>query len=129
NTYDKLTSLGVPPASAEQYVANAPMYSGTQPFVSGPVYFGAIVCFLFVLGLIIVRSPHKYWIVAISVIAVVMSWGNNLASINYLLFDHLPMLNKLRTPSMILVIPQFMFAFLGFWGLNEIISGKISKEE
>ncbi len=54
-----------------------PLYWGPQPFISGPVYFGAIVCFLFVLGLMVVRSPHKWWILAASLFCIVLSWGKN----------------------------------------------------
>lgn len=98
-----------------------PLYWGPQPFLSGPVYFGAIVCFLFVLGIFAVRSPHKWWIIAASAACIVLSWGKNMESINYFLFDNLPYLNKFRTPSMALVIPQFLFPLLGIWGIQEIL--------
>lgn len=106
-----------------------PMYWGAQPFLSGPVYFGAIVCFLFVLGTIVVRSPHKWWIIAASFIGIMLSWGKNFEGVNYFLFDHLPMLNKFRTPSMALVIPQLLFPVLGIWGLNEFLSGNRDKKD
>ena len=102
----------------------APLYWGPQPFVSGPVFFGAIVCFLFVLGIMVVRSPNKWWIIVASAIFIVMSWGKNFEAINYFLFDHLPMLNKFRTPSMSLVIPQFLFPLLGIWAVQEVIDQK-----
>jgi hypothetical protein len=101
-----------------------PLYWGPQPFLSGPVYFGAVVCFLFVLGLMVVRSGHKWWILAASVFCIVLSWGKNFESVNYFLFDNLPYLNKFRTPSMALVIPQFLFPLLGIWGLQEILEQK-----
>lgn len=105
-----------------------PAYWGDQPFLSGPVYFGAAICFLFVLGLLIVRSPHKWWILVASAIGIVMSWGSNFASLNYFLFDAIPYLNKFRTPSMILIIPQFLFPLLGAWAVNDILKGKVEKE-
>jgi hypothetical protein len=101
-----------------------PLYWGPQPFVGGPVFFGAVVCFLFVLGMMVIRSPHKWWILAASVIGIVMSWGKNFDAVNYFLFDHLPMLNKFRTPSMSLVIPQFLFPMLGVWAIQEVIDRK-----
>jgi hypothetical protein len=101
-----------------------PLYWGPQPFVSGPVYFGAVVCFLFVLGIMVIRSPHKWWIIAASAIGIMLSWGSNFESINYFLFDHVPYLNKFRTPSMALVIPQFLFPVLGIWALQEILDRK-----
>lgn len=115
------------PKTLEAVGGNAeslPIYWGPQPFVGGPVYFGAVICFLFVLGLMVVRSPHKWWIVAASVIGIVLSWGKNFEAINYFLFDHLPMMNKFRTPSMALVIPQFLFPLLGVWAIQEVIDRK-----
>ncbi|MBC7553312.1 MAG: YfhO family protein [Taibaiella sp.] len=106
-----------------------PLYWGPQPFLSGPVYFGAIVCFLFVLGLMVVKSPHKWWIVAASIIGIVLSWGKNFAGVNYFLFDHLPMLNKFRTPSMAMVVPQFLFPLLGMWAVNDILTKKDNPAE
>ncbi len=129
NTEQALTNVGVPQDQAEQFTERLPMYWGPQPFLSGPVYFGAIVCFLFVLGLIVIKSPHKWWIVAVSALAIIMSWGKNFAGFNYFLFDILPGLNKFRTPSMILVIPQFLFPLLGIWALNDIVTGKVNKAE
>ena len=106
-----------------------PLYWGPQPFLSGPIYFGAIVCFLFVLGMMVVKSRHKWWILAASILGIMMSWGDHFPEFNYFLFDHLPMYNKFRTPTMTMIIPQFLFPMLGIWGLSEIISGKTSKDE
>lgn len=109
-----------------------PMYWGPQAetgIFSGPVYFGAVICFLFVLGIVVVRSAHKWWIVAVCILTIMMSWGKNLPSFNYWLFDTLPMYNKFRTPTIILIIPQLLFPMLGIWGLSEILKGNVSKEE
>jgi hypothetical protein len=121
-TYDLLSSNG-------QQLEKLPLYWGPQPFLSGPVYFGAIICFLFVLGLMVVKSPHKWWMLAVSILAIMMSWGNHFSAFNYFLFDNIPMLNKFRTPSMILVIPQFLFPLLGIWALNDIVTGKVDNAE
>ena len=101
-----------------------PLYWGPQPFLGGPVYFGAVVCFLFILGLIVIRSPHKWWILAASFIGIMLSWGKNFEGINYFLFDHLPYMNKFRTPSMAMIIPQFLFPLLGVWAVQEVIDRK-----
>ncbi len=101
-----------------------PIYWGAQPSQAGPVFFGAIVCFLFLLGMIVNRSPHKWWILAASIIGIVLSWGKNFEAVNYFLFDHVPMLNKFRTVEMALVIPQFLFPFLGIWAVQEVIDQK-----
>ena len=128
-TFDKLMSMGVQEQAAEDFVSRLPTYWGDQPFLSGPVYFGAIICFLFVLGLMVVKSPHKWWIVAASVFGMVLSWGNNFSGLNYLLFDTLPGLNKFRTPSMWLVIPQLLFPLLAAWALKDIVEERVSKDE
>ncbi|MBA3828867.1 MAG: YfhO family protein [Taibaiella sp.] len=101
-----------------------PLYWGPQPLVSGPVYFGAIICFLFILSISVIRSPHKWWMLAVSALAIIMSWGNHFEAFNYFLFDNLPMLNKFRTPSMILVLPELIFPILGIWALNDFIELK-----
>lgn len=129
NTYETLTSIGVPESSAEQFVENIPLYWGDQQFLLGPVYFGAVVCFLFVLGMMLIRSPHKWWILAVSVLAIIMSWGRHFPEFNYFLFDTLPGLNKFRIPTMILIIPQFLFPVIGVWVLNDIIKERYSTEE
>lgn len=115
------------PKTLEAIGGNAeqlPLYWGPQPFLSGPVYFGAVVCFLFVLGLFTVKSPHKWWIISASIICIVLSWGRHFEGVNYFLFDHIPYLNKFRTPSMALVIPQFLFPLLGIWGLQYLLDNK-----
>ncbi len=110
-------------------IGGAPLYWGPQPFLGAPAYIGAIICFLFVLGLLVVKSNHKWWIVAVCALAIMMSWGDHFAALNYFLFDNLPMLNKFRTPTMVMVIPQLLFSMLGIWALNDIVSGNITKEE
>lgn len=105
-----------------------PTYWGPQPFLSGPVYFGAIICFLFVLGLMVIRSPHKWWIAAVSLLAIMMSWGNHFAAFNYWIFDHIPVMNKLRTPSMVLIIPEFLFPLVAVWGIQDIMKDYSSPE-
>lgn len=105
-----------------------PIYWGPQPFISGPVYFGAVVCFLFVLGLLAVKNEHKWWMLVASFIFIMLSWGKNFEGVNYMLFDTIPYLNKFRTPSMALVIPQFLFPLLGVWALQYIIDNKNNPE-
>jgi hypothetical protein len=102
-----------------------PTYWGGQPFTSGPVYFGAIVCFLFVLGMFVIKNPLRWWIAGGSLLFIIMSLGKNYAFINDFLFYHLPMYNKFRTPSMALVIPGLTFPLIGFWGLKQIVDGKV----
>lgn len=114
---------------AEGFASQLPLYWGPQPFLSGPIYFGAIVCFLFIFSLFVIKSPHKWWIAIASLFFILLSVGKNFSSFNYFLFDHLPMYNKFRTPSMALSIPMFLFPLLGAWALNDLFTEKINKEE
>ncbi|MEP6926849.1 MAG: YfhO family protein, partial [Ginsengibacter sp.] len=118
---EKLTEAGMQEDNAIQY-ANAYSYWGDQPSTAGPVYLGAIVCFLFIFGLIYVKSWHKWWIVIASAVAILLAWGANLKGINYFIFDHLPFYNKFRAVTMSLVIPQFCFSFLGVLAVNQLIN-------
>jgi len=111
-------------AEATNMQENLPLYWGPQPFLQGPVYFGAIICFLFILGLMVVRSPHKWWMLAVCVLSILMSFGKNFAAFNYFLFDHLPMYNKFRAPSMVLILPQLLFPVIGIMTVQEIIERK-----
>ncbi|MDE6450815.1 MAG: YfhO family protein, partial [Odoribacter sp.] len=103
-------------------------YWGDQPFTSGPVYFGAIICMLFVFALFIIRHPLKWWIVGAMGVFLLLSWGRNFDSFNTFMFHYLPFYNKFRTVSMALVIPQLVFAFLAGWGLLELFRQKADKK-
>lgn len=98
----------------------APLYWGDQPFTSGPVYFGAIVVFLFVLGLFVVKGPERWWLLLATILGIMMAWGKNLMGFNSFLFDHLPLYNKFRTPSMSLVIANVTMVILGVLALKTI---------
>jgi hypothetical protein len=115
---DKLSEVGIPEDNAIG-MANSNAYWGDQPFTAGPVYLGAVICFLFILGMVYVKSWHKWWILSICIIGIVLAWGRHLAFVNYFLFDHLPFYNKFRAPSMSLVMPQLGFALLAVLGLQE----------
>lgn len=101
-------------------------YWGDQPFTSGPVYFGAIVCFLTCFGMFYIKSKYKWVLFAATLFFMVLSFGKNLW-INDFFFHHLPMYNKFRTPSMALVIPQLVFALFGAVALNKYMSKDIDK--
>jgi len=96
-------------------------YWGDQPSTSGPVYFGIIVLLLAITGLFLVRGWHLGWIIAATVLGIFMAWGENFAGFNYFLFDHLPMYNKFRAPSMSLVIPQLTLPLLACLALQRLL--------
>jgi hypothetical protein len=103
-----------------QYLSS---YWGAQPNTSGPVYFGVIVILLVIAGVFLVRTWHLGWLIAASLMGIVLAWGSNVSSINYFLFDHLPAYNKFRAPSMALVIPQLTFALLSAMTLQYLLYG------
>ena len=117
---EKSAEIGLAEEMALQY-ANAYSYWGTQPTTSGPVYLGAVICFLFVLGMVYVKGWHKWWILTAALLGIVMAWGKNLPSFNYFLFDHFPLYNKFRAPTMALVMPQLVFPLLAALGLQELL--------
>lgn len=104
-------------------------YWGEQPFTAGTVYFGAIVCFLALLGFILVEGKMRWWLLGATVLSFVLSWGSNAMWINELLFDYLPFYNKFRTPSMALVIANVTLVMIAFLGLKEFIYGEKTKKQ
>ena len=120
---DKLAEVGIPEENAVA-MANSRAYWGDQPGTAGPVYLGAVICFLFILGMVYVKSWHKWWILSICLVGIVLAWGRHLPILNYFLFDHLPFYSKFRAPSMALVMPQLGFALLASLGLKEFMESK-----
>lgn len=107
----------------------APLYWGDQPFTSGPVYFGAIICFLFVLGLFVVKGPERWWILVVTLIGIVMSWGRNCMPVNEWLFNHLPLYNKFRTPSMSLVMANVAMVLMAMLALKEVMEKRLDRKK
>ena len=111
----------------KQTMKHMPLYWGPQPFTAGPMYMGAITIFLFVLGLILCRGRDKWWLVAASVIAIFLAWGNHFMWFTKLWFDYAPMYNKFRTVSMALIVLQTTMPLLGFYVLDRILKGNYDK--
>ncbi len=94
---------------------------------AGPAYYGAIVFFLFLFGLLVVKGPVKWWLLAGVIFISLISMGKN-HWLHGILYDLVPMFNKFRTPNSALTVVTFMVPILGFLGLNDMIKGKITKE-
>ncbi len=109
--------------NATQYVNQLPAYWGKQPGTSGPVYLGAIVCFLFVLALFVVKGPEKWWLVSATILSVLLAWGKNFMPLTDLFMDYVPGYNKFRAVSMTLVIAGFTIPLLAITGLRDIMRG------
>jgi hypothetical protein len=104
-------------------------YWGDKAFTSGPVYFGALVCFLFVLGMFVIRDPIKWWLLGGSVFLTFLALGRNFDAFNDIMFHHLPLYNKFRTVEMALVIPGLVFPVVAIWGLRRILSGEVEEKQ
>lgn len=125
-TYKFLKSQGA--SNSDQIVKQMPLYWGNQAFTAGPMYMGAIAIFLFVLGLVLIKGPMKWWIVGISLLALFLGWGRNFMFLSSFFYDYIPLYNKFRVPSMILVVLQLTIPLLGIYTLNKILNGEFEKK-
>ena len=97
-------------------------YWGEQPGTSGPVYVGAFVVFLFILGLFVVKGPMKWALLAATILSILLSWGKNFMGFTDFFIDYVPMYNKFRAVSSILVIAEFTIPLLAMLALKEVVS-------
>ncbi|WP_099291171.1 YfhO family protein [Butyricimonas sp. Marseille-P3923] len=125
-TYKFLNSQGA--SNADQIIQQLPLYWGEQAFTAGPMYMGAIAIFLFVLGLVLIKGPMKWWIVGISLLALFLGWGRNFMFLSSFFYDYIPLYNKFRVPSMILIVLQLTIPLLGIYTLNKILNGEYEKK-
>ncbi|MCH7535226.1 MAG: hypothetical protein IH948_05705, partial [Bacteroidetes bacterium] len=121
-TYTQLLDRGIPPGQAKNIIKQLPLYHGDQPFTSGPVYFGAIICFLFVFGLFVMDNKMRIWVISIVLISVLLSWGRHFMFLSELMFNYLPLYNKFRAPSTILVMSSVVFPLVAMYGLNKFVN-------
>jgi hypothetical protein len=127
--YKDMTKRGVDRRAAEQFCNAVPTYWGDQPFTAGPVYMGAAVCLLFVLGLCLVRGPYKWALLAATVLSVFLSWGNHWMGLTRFFFDYVPMYNKFRAVSSILVIAEVAMPLLGFLAIRQLMDGTVDRRQ
>lgn len=119
NTYRLLRENAV--RNPESVIGNLPLYWGPQPFTVGPMYLGAVIIMLALLGLMISRDKRKWWLLAVSLFAILLAWGSHMMWFTRLMFDVLPFYNKFRTVSMALVILQITTPLLAVMGLSEFL--------
>jgi len=105
-----------------------PLYWGPQPFTAGPMYMGAITIFLFILGLFLYKGREKWWLLAVSIIAILMAVGSHFMAFTKFCFDYLPLYNKFRTVSMALVVLQVALPLLGFVTLDRITKAEYDRK-
>ena len=127
--YEELVKARVPKSSAKQFCQSAPTYWGEKMFTSGSVYVGAIVCFLFVLGLLIVPGPYKWALLFATLMSIFLAWGKNMMWLTEWFFNYFPMYNKFRAVESILVVAEITMPLLGFMALQQIWEHREEKSE
>lgn len=125
--YEAMVKNGMPRRQAEEYCKAMPIYWGGEEGTSGPVYVGAIVCFLFVLGLLIVKGPYKWALLVATLFSIVLSWGYNFMPLTEFFAKYFPMYTKFRAVESILVVAEITIPLLGFLALKEIMEQKSKK--
>lgn len=103
---------------------SAPLYWGALPFTSGPIYFGAGLVFLFILGLFLIEGPVKWWLGLGTLLTLLLSLGKNLEWFNELFFYYFPLYNKFRTPNSVLSVTALLVSLLAFMTLSGIFQRK-----
>lgn len=126
-TYATLQKNNIP--NVNQAIKQMPLYWGEQYFTEGPVYFGAIIVFLFILGLFVMKGREKWWILATVILTIMLSWGKNFMPLSDLFFKHFPLYNKFRAVSSILTVTSLLFPLLAILAFKEIIEEKIAKAD
>lgn len=97
-------------------------YWGEQPFTSGPAYQGAVVILLFVLGMFFVKGKYKWWLIAATIMSIVLAWGKNFMWLTDLFIDYFPLYDKFRAVSSMLVIAEFTMPLLAVWGIYKFFT-------
>lgn len=115
--------------NAGQYVNSIFQYWGNQPNTSGPVYVGAIIFLLFIMGLVLIKGPYKWWLLSATILSIMLAWGKNFMFLSNLFFDFFPGYNKFRAVTMILVIAEFCMPLLAILALDKIFRKKVEKPE
>lgn len=123
-----LKKIGVPKRQAQQFCEHAPTYWGEKAFTSGPVYMGAIIIFLFILGLLIVDGPYKWALLVATLFSLTLSWGRNFMWLTELFFNYFPMYNKFRAVESILIVAEITVPLLAFLGVKAINDKQLSWE-
>lgn len=127
--YEELVKARVPKSSAKQFCQSAPTYWGEKMFTSGAVYVGAIICFLFVLGLIIVPGPYKWGLLIATILSILLAWGRNFMPFTEWFFYHFPMYNKFRAVESMLVVAELTIPLLGFLALQQLWEHREQKSQ
>ncbi|MTE25812.1 YfhO family protein [Winogradskyella ouciana] len=128
-TYKTYVNMGASPIEALEVSKNAPMYWGDQSIVEAPAYVGAVIIFLFVLGLFLVKGRLKWWLVGGTILSLLLSYGKNLGFLTDLFIDYVPLYNKFRAVTSIQVILELCIPILGIFALVRLFNDFQKDEE
>ncbi len=128
-SYEYLTGQGLSPSKAIEFSSALPLYWGKQPIVAAPAYVGAVVFFLFVLGVFFVKGKRKWWLVIGALLSLLLSWGKNFPALTNFMIDYFPLYNKFRAVSSIQVVLELCLPVLGILGLRELFKSSKKKQK
>lgn len=128
-TVEELMRMGASSQEANQFLNQIPMYWGDQTFVGAPAYIGAIIIFLAVLALFLLRGRFKWWAVSAVVLTLLLSWGKNFSGLTEFFIDYVPMYNKFRAVSSIQVIIELVLPILAIVGLHKFFDKTLDETE
>lgn len=124
-SFNYLIDKGLPRSSALNFVSGLPLYWGDQPGTSGPAYLGAVIFFLFVLGLFLVKGKHKWWLLIGSLLSLVLSWGKNFSVLTDFMIDYFPLYDKFRAVSSIQIVLELCVPILAILALKKLFMDKV----
>ncbi|MGV6832539.1 MAG: YfhO family protein [bacterium] len=129
NTYEAYRKLGATTTQALEEARRAPMYWGDQPIVEAPAYVGAVVIFLAVVALFLVKGRLRWWLVGGVLLSLFLSWGKNMSFLTNFFIDYVPLYNKFRAVSSIQVILELCLPILAVFGLHRLLNDFAKDEE
>lgn len=125
-TYKAYKALGATALQARTEIKQAPMYWGEQPIVEAPAYVGATLLFLFLLALLVYKDQHKWWLIFVIILSLLLSFGKNLSFLTDFFIDYVPLYNKFRAVSSIQVILEVCIPIFAMLGLSKFLSDDLS---
>lgn len=124
-SFNYLIDKGLPRSSALDFVSGLPLYWGEQPGTSGPAYIGAVIFFLFILGLFLVRGKHKWWLLFGVLVSLMLSWGKNFGGLTNFMIDYFPLYDKFRAVSSIQILLELCAPILAILAMKKLFSPKV----
>jgi len=129
NTYKALQNNNIDNNQAKNAIKAMPLYWGSQPGVAGPVYIGSIIMFLFVFALFVADNRYKWWLLAATLLSILLAWGKNFPDFTDFFLNYVPGYNKFRAVSMTLVIAELCIPLLAILGLQKAFSAGMDKKK